>query len=66
MTSRTDPQRVIINHNRRLFYCWSWAVVLGAPTGEARAPGRLFRPGLPADVRAGVAASADGGSLPRG
>ena len=24
MTSRTDPQRVIINHNRRLFYCWSW------------------------------------------
>lgn len=24
MTSRKNPQRVIINHTRKLFYCWSW------------------------------------------
>lgn len=24
MTGRTDTQRVIINHTRTLFYCWSW------------------------------------------
>lgn len=24
MTSRANPQRVISNHKRTLFYCWSW------------------------------------------
>ena len=24
MTSRKNPQWVIINHKRTLFYCWSW------------------------------------------
>jgi hypothetical protein len=24
MTSRANRQRVVINHSRTLFYCWSW------------------------------------------
>ena len=24
MTSRANPQKVIVNHTHQLFYCWSW------------------------------------------
>jgi hypothetical protein len=56
MTSRANPQKVIINHTRKLFYCWSWdrwcslrQLGKGGHAGGCFARGccRMYEPELP-------------------
>ena len=56
MTSRLSRQRVIINHTRKLFYCWSWdrwksVCELGRGGHEggcfARGCCKMYEPALP-------------------
>ena len=71
MTSRKDSQRVVVNHTRTLFYCWSWdrwcsVRQLGKHGHQggcfARGCRRMYEPVLPHLRRAEVRRASRAGS----